>query len=99
MDRHKREVGKLELPTTGTKTELQRRLREQVQLQVIAIESYELQAPATTSGVNINSLLSAMMEIMQEANQKLFADTQEAARAENQKFQAAILSRKIAGNT
>ena len=32
VDRLKRELSKLELPTTGTKNELQRRLREQLQL-------------------------------------------------------------------
>ena len=41
VDRLKRELSKLELPTTGTKKELQRRLREQLQLQGINIESYE----------------------------------------------------------
>ena len=39
VDRLKRELGKLELPTAGTKNELQRRLREQLQLQGIDIES------------------------------------------------------------
>ena len=88
-------MGKLELPTTGTKNELQRRLREQLQLQGIDIEYYEfenedereLKAPATPGGVDINSLLAAMMEKMQVANQKLFADAQEASRAENRKMQ------------
>ena len=36
-------MGKLELPTTGTKNELQKRLREQLQLQGIDIESYEFE--------------------------------------------------------
>ena len=71
MDRFKRELGKPELATTGTNNELQRRLREQLQLQGIDIESYEfeLQAPASSSGVDINSLLASMMEKMQVANQ------------------------------
>ena len=43
VDRLKRELGKLELPTAGTKNELQRRLREQLQLQGIDIESYEFE--------------------------------------------------------
>ena len=43
VDRLKRELCKLDLPTTGTKNELQRRLREQVQLQDIDIETYELE--------------------------------------------------------
>ena len=43
VDRLKRELGKLELPTTGTKNELQRRLREQLQLQSINIETYEIE--------------------------------------------------------
>ena len=62
VERLKWEFGKLELPTTGTKNELQRRLREQLQLQGIDIESYkfedeeerELQAPVTPSNVDIN---------------------------------------------
>ena len=105
VDRLKRELSKLELPTTGTKNELQRRLREQLQLQGIDIESYEfedeekrkIQAPATPSGVDINSLLAAIMAKMEVGNQKLFetsrtenwkllAEVQEASRTENQKF-------------
>ena len=94
VDRLKRELGKLELPTTGTKNELQRRLREQLQLQGIDIESYEfedeeereLQAPASSSGVDINSLLASMMEKMQVANQMLLTEVQEASRTENQKL-------------
>ena len=72
----KRELDKLELPTTGTKNELQRRLREQLQIEDIDIESYEfedeeerkLQVSATASGVDISSLLAAMMEKMQVAS-------------------------------
>ena len=97
VDRLKRELGKLELPTTGTKNELQRRLREQLQLQGIDIECYELwknedveerelQVHATNGGVDVNSLLSATMEKMQVANQMLFAEVQEASRAESQKI-------------
>ena len=90
MDRLKRELGKLELSTTGTKNELQRRLREQLQLQGIDIESYEfeyaevreIQAPLSPSGVDINLLLVVMMEKTEVTNQKLF----EASRAENQKL-------------
>ena len=41
VDRLKRELGKLEVPTTGTMNELQRQLREQLQLQGIDIDSYE----------------------------------------------------------
>ena len=70
VDRLKWEMGKLELPRTGTKKELQIRLREQLHLQSIDIKSYEfedeyereIQAPASSSGVDINSLLAAMME-------------------------------------
>ena len=59
----KRELGKLELPTTGTKNELQRRLRKKLQIQSIDVESYEfedeeereIQVPASSSGVDINS--------------------------------------------
>ena len=43
VDRLKRELGKLEQPTAGTKNELQRRLREQLQLKGIDIESYEFE--------------------------------------------------------
>ena len=43
VGRFKRELGKLQLPTTGTKNELQRRLREQLQLQGIDIESNEFE--------------------------------------------------------
>ena len=91
VDRHKRELGKLKLPTTGTQNELQKRLREQLQLQGIDIELYEfeereIQAPAAASSVDINSLLAAMMEKMEVTNQKLF----EAARTENQKLLADI---------
>ena len=42
LDQLKRGLGKLELPTTGTKNELRRRLREQLQLQCIDIKPYEL---------------------------------------------------------
>ena len=63
VDRLKRKLAKLELSTTGTKNELQRRLREQLQLQGTGIESgfedeeeRELQTPATLSGVDINLL-------------------------------------------
>ena len=63
-------------------------------MQIIDIDSYEfedeeeriLQAPATSSDVDINSLLVAMMEKMQVANQKLFTDAQETSRTENQKL-------------
>ena len=41
VDRLKRELGKLELATTSTKNEVQRRVRKQLQLQSINIESYE----------------------------------------------------------
>ena len=58
VDRLKRELGKLELPTTGTKNELQRRLRKQLQLHRIPRVLF----PATSSGVDINSLLVTMME-------------------------------------
>ena len=69
MDRLKRELGKIELKTTGTKNELQRRLKEQLQPKGINIETYEfedeeeqeIQAPATPSSIAINSLLAAMM--------------------------------------
>ena len=105
MDWLKRKLSKLELPTAGIKSEMQSRLREQMQLQGIDIESYELedeeqqelQVPATPRGVDMNSLLAAMMEKMQvlrdvqEAsrakNQKLPADIQEAFRAESRKMQ------------
>ena len=43
VDRLQRELGKLELPTAGIKNKLQRRLREQLQLQGIDIESYEFE--------------------------------------------------------
>ena len=43
VDRLKWELCKLELSTTGTKNELQRRLREKLQLHGIDIESYELE--------------------------------------------------------
>ena len=66
MDRLKRELYKLELPATGTKNELQKCLREQLQLQGIDIESYdfedeeerEVHVPACSSGVDVNSLLA-----------------------------------------
>ena len=59
VDRLKWVLGKLDIPTTGAKNELQRRLREQLQLQRIDIEFYEfedeeereIQAPAGSSGV------------------------------------------------
>ena len=90
-------MSKLEFPTTGTKNELQRRLREQLQLQGIDIETYEfedeeeweIQAPASSSGVDINSLLAAMMKKVEITNQKLL----EASKAGNQKLQAVILSK------
>ena len=70
VDRLKRELGKPELPTTGTKNELQRGLREQIQLQGNDIEPYEfedeeerdIQDPASPSSVNTNSMLAAMVE-------------------------------------
>ena len=115
VDRLKRELGELELPTTGTKNELQRRLREQLQLQGIDIETYEfgdeeqreIQDSTAPSSIDINSLLAAMMDKMEVANQRLFeasrAENQkiqeenkklfENSRAENQKLQAAILSK------
>ena len=43
VDRFKRELGKLDLPTTGTENELQRRLLRQLQLQGIDIKSYEFE--------------------------------------------------------
>ena len=43
VDRLKRELGKLELPTAGTMNELQRRLREHLQLQGIDIDSHEFE--------------------------------------------------------
>ena len=59
VDRLKWELGKLELPTTGTKNELQRRLREQLQLQSINEledeEEREIQTPATSNSGDINS--------------------------------------------
>ena len=78
MDRLKRELDQLQLPTTGTKNELERLLREKLQQQGIDIESYEfedeerelqrnLQAHAAPNDVDINSLLAAMMEKMQVA--------------------------------
>ena len=62
-DRLNRELGELELQTSGTNNELQRRLREQLQLQGVHIESNEfeeeekreLQATVTPSGVDINA--------------------------------------------
>ena len=106
-------MGKLELPTTDTKNELQRRLKEQ---QGIDIETYEfedeyereIQAPAVSSTVDINSLLAAMMEKMEVTNQKLFETSiteskkmQEANRAETQKlFEASrIENQKLLANT
>ena len=79
MDHFKQELVKLELPTMDSKNELQSQLREYSQVQRIDIESYEiedkeereLQATASSNGVNINSLLTSMMEKMQVAN-KLF---------------------------
>ena len=61
MDRLKGELGKLELPTLGTTNELQRRLREQ-SYEFEDEEEREMQFPASSSGVDINSLLAAMME-------------------------------------
>ena len=95
VDRLKREFRKLELPTTGTKNELQRRLREQLQLHGIDIETYEfedeeeqdIQAPVVPSSVDINSLLAAMMEKMEVTNQKLLDDVHEASRTGSQKMQ------------
>ena len=44
MERFKRELGKLQLPTTGTKNELQRRLRKQLhKLQGIEIDFHEFE--------------------------------------------------------
>ena len=76
-------MGKLELPRTGTKNKLQRRLREHQKLQSIGIESYgfedeeerELQALATPSDTVISSMLAAMMEKMQ-----VLTEVQEASR-------------------
>ena len=93
VGRLKRELGKQELPTTGTKNELQRRLMEQLQLQGIDIEFYdfedeeerELQVLASSSGVDINSLLAAMIERMQ-----VITGVHEASRAENQKLLADV---------
>ena len=96
VGRLKRELGMLELLTTGTKKVLQRHLREQLQLQGIDIKSYdfedekerEIHAPAAPSSVDIKSLLAAMMEKMDVANQKLL----EASGAESQKIQEASRS-------
>ena len=70
LDWLKRKLGKLKLPTTGIKKKLQRQLMEQQELQGIDIDSYDfeddeerlLQALATASGIDINSLLAVMME-------------------------------------
>ena len=43
MNQLKQKLDKLELPTTSAKDELQRRLREQLKLQGIDIESYEFE--------------------------------------------------------
>ena len=93
VDRLKREMGKLELLTTGAKNELLRWLRGQLKQQCIDMESYEfedeeereLQVPATPIGVDINSLLAAMMEKMQ-----ILMDVQKASRTENQKLLAGV---------
>ena len=45
MDRLKLELGKLELSTTGTKDELQRRLREQLQLRVVSESTARIKPP------------------------------------------------------
>ena len=45
MERLKRQIGKLELPTAGRKNELQRRLREELQHQGIDIDFYEFSNP------------------------------------------------------
>ena len=78
MEWLKREMGKLELPATGMKNELQRRFRQKLHLlQGINNISYDfdddekrhLQVPANPSGIDINLLLAVMMDI-QEASQK-----------------------------
>ena len=43
VDRLKWQLGKQELPTTGTKNDLQRQLREQLEIQGTNIESYEFE--------------------------------------------------------
>ena len=82
------------------KNELQGQLREQLPLQSREIESSEfecgdereIKALATPSGVNINSLLAAMMDKMQVANQMLLLRSYllEASRAVNQKLLADV---------
>ena len=92
VERLKQEVGKLALSTTGMKNELQRRLRKELRHRGIDINTYEfedeeereLQAPATTSSTDINSVLDAMREKIQ-----VLTEGQEASRAENQKMQEA----------
>ena len=71
VDWLKRELSQLELPTTGTKNELQRRLREQLQLQGIDIEFYEFEERALQASASQNVLAKdvsrAESQKMQEA--------------------------------
>ena len=79
-------LGKLELPTTGTKNEPQRRLRNNCSFRVLTLNP-------SSSKMKSNELHTPMIEKMQvltevessrAQNQKLFADVQETPRAENQ---------------
>ena len=90
-------MSKLALQIMGTKNELQRRLREELRNRGIDVntsdfkdeEERELQAPSTPSGIDISSVLAALMEKMiviteeQEASRAEIKKMQEASRAEN----------------
>ena len=65
MDRLKRKLDKLDLPTTGTKNELQRRLREELQPQGIDIDSYEFEDEEEREIRCRHKFVAAMMEKMQ----------------------------------
>ena len=82
VKRLKQELSKLALLTIGTKTELQKRLREELRNRGIEVDTYyfedeeerELLTPVYSSGIDISSVLAATMEKMEIANQKLLAE-------------------------
>ena len=101
VDRLKRELSKLELPIGGSKSELQKRLTEDLQQRGINIDNYEFddeeEPEVCISGavsIDINSLLEKLQAqnklLLAEAREAWRADVRETSRAERQILLAEI---------
>ena len=98
-ERLKQELSKLALPTMGKKSELQRRIREELWNCNIDVDTYDFedeeerepQSSATSSGIEINSLLADMMEKMQVENQKLLAESRKDSEQRMETIQQKLL--------